>query len=194
MYQQIMHTPAKIRLFSGVGSIKEAITQEVNKNTNFNKDDLEKRDYINQIKDNKTESSIINVNKLKLSQKNLSMKLNNNTYAQIICEGTKYWIECDPHQLINIVDTFWGRYENNMCINSHNLTNIKFDQESNICQSKSLSVDTNIKNFCQNEMKCLVHANESFLSKWNCQNIPKYLQITYQCLHSESHIKTNIIS
>lgn len=205
-----MQTPASLRFFSGIGSIESAIQNEVYKNPNWN-DELEKRNTISKVDifpnftfefpvdDNGIHMiphplDPINVDQLQMSTQNTTLKLNNITFAKIICENDKYWIECESHQLVNIVDVFWGRYENNMClIPKQNLTKFDFDQSKNLCESKSPKIEQNIKTFCQNEPKCLITAQESFLSKWDCHGYSKYLQVTYQCLHSESRIKPDII-
>ena len=60
------------------------------------------------------------------------------------------------------------------------------------CPQDESNTMTKVESQCKNEQACEVAASTVFFDKTDCQDVYKYLRISYDCLPEETRVKSSM--
>ncbi|KAF1744602.1 hypothetical protein MXB_345, partial [Myxobolus squamalis] len=107
-----------------------------------------------------------------------------------VCNGSKMWLECEQHDLLDIVDSVWAASNNTKCNTDTQGIVSNFSLEPFLCQQEKNITLNKVKEHCQGEMRCELMANENVLDQLDCgSKLQQVLQVDYRCMKAESRIK-----
>lgn len=105
----------------------------------------------------------------------------------ISCQGEKEWIECPQYRVIKVHDAFWGRDDDRTCTRNgvqHGLSTAA------MCPQDDQNTMRKVKAQCEDENACEVVASPVFFDRTDCTKTYKFLRLKYECLPSESRVKS----
>ena len=107
-------------------------------------------------------------------------------HKTVFCQGEKEWLQCPMYRVIKINKAFWGREDHTTCSSSAVTRTLKTDT---VCEQDEANTMKKVETMCNDENACELVASEAFFDRNDCPSVYKYVQLEYECLHSETRIK-----
>eukprot|EP00112_Aurelia_sp_Birch-Aquarium-sp1_P009505 Seg2082.4 transcript_id=Seg2082.4/GoldUCD/mRNA.D3Y31 product="Protein eva-1 C" protein_id=Seg2082.4/GoldUCD/D3Y31 len=107
-------------------------------------------------------------------------------HKTVFCQGEKEWLQCPMYRVIKVNKAFWGRQDQTTCVDKSVTRTLKSDK---LCAQDEANTMKKVETMCNDENACELVASETFFDRADCPDVYKYVQMEYECLHSETRIK-----
>ena len=95
------------------------------------------------------------------------------------------------YRVIKINKAFWGRKDQSTCSSSAVARTLKTEKT---CEQDEANTMKKAETMCNDENACELVASETFFDRADCPDVYKYVELEYECLHSETRIKDGAAS
>ena len=95
------------------------------------------------------------------------------------------------YRVIKVNKAFWGRQDQTTCVDKSVTRTLKSDK---LCAQDEANTMKKVETMCNDENASELVASETFFDRADCPDVYKYVEMEYECLHSETRIKeTNAV-